>query len=145
MPPWKETALEMLPEMADAISRSDSPYSLWADINNAFDGAYDCEPQDESFIRRTYEFYLWCAQAPRGETATDDLLTCVVVCFLEHIPEHPKARADMPRWFSYQDFIGMERTFRYHLSEQDFLDLKQLFYRNRKSYVQHRSKKSSHA
>ena len=145
MPPWKETALEMLPELSDAINAAETPYRLWFDLHAAFEQAYDASPRNESLIGRIYEFHHWCADAPRGETAADDLLTCVVVCFVEHIPQHPAARADMPRWFSYQDFIGAEQVFRYHLSEQEFLDLKQLFYRNREKYVQRPSAKRRNA
>ena len=96
----------MLPELTEQIHEAESPYTLWRSyIGPAFERAYDAEPRDESFIRRTYLYYDWCARAPRGKTATDDLLTCVCVCFLEHIPEHPAARADMPRWFPLDELL----------------------------------------
>lgn len=137
MPPWRETAYELLPELREKITDPDvdTPYQLWFEIMSAFDRAYDASPHDESLISRIYQYANWCMAAPRGETAEDDLATCTCVCFYEHIPEHLAARTDMPRWIPYQDFVGTEHFFRYHLTEEEFVALKQHFYKHRHDYV----------
>ena len=138
MPPWRETAFELLPELGETITdpEIDTPYRLWFELRHAFEEAYDASPRDESLIGRIYQYADWCVSAPRGNNAADDLLTCACVCFYEHIPQHPAARDDMPRWISYQDFVGSEQIFRYHLIEEDFLALKQHFDRHRNDYVE---------
>jgi hypothetical protein len=137
MLPWRETAFELLPELAEKITdpEIDTPYLLWFEICAAFDKAYEASPRDESLIGRIYRYADWCVAAPRGDTAADDLLTCTCVCFYEHIPRHPAARDDMPRWISYQDFVGSEQIFRYHLTEEEFAALKQHFYKHRHDFV----------
>jgi hypothetical protein len=48
---------------------------------------------------------------PRGLTAADDLLTCVCVCFLEHIPEIPEAWAEIGRWLTPQELANYSACF----------------------------------
>ena len=102
---------------------------------SAFEKAYEEIPRNESFIRRTYAFSDWCELAPRGETADDDLLTCVVVCFLECIPRHPKARDDMPRWFTLEELVACRQTFEYFMEEDEFQALEDYFRRNVSMYA----------
>ena len=137
MPPWRETALELLPELGEKITdpEIDTPYLLWFEIRDAFERAYDQSQLDDSLISRIYRYADWCAAAPRGDTAEDDLLTCTCVCFYEHVAQHPAARHDMPRWIPYQDFIASEQIFRYHLTEEEFVALKQHFYDHRHDFV----------
>jgi len=136
MPPWRETALHMLPELTPEIREAENPYFLWFALQDAFKAAYESTPRDESLIRRIYEFSDWCITAPRGETAEDDLPTIVCTCFYEHIPTYPAARDDMPRWISYEEFLGTVHFFRYHLLEEDFLRLRDHMARNKDKYVE---------
>ena len=57
------------------------------------------------------------------------------LCFYEHIPQHAAARDDMPRWIPYQDLIASEQIFRYHLTEEEFVALKQRFHNRRDDFV----------
>lgn len=140
---WREEVCERFPELRQRFDdyECDTPYLVWFQLRDAFTHAYDQSPRDDALIRRVYDYAFWCTEtASRGETAEDDLLTCVAVSFLEHIPQHPLARADMPRWFSYEDFMGSEQIFRYHLSDQAFADLKQYFHEHKDMYTQHRTR-----
>ncbi|MGN6367763.1 MAG: hypothetical protein ACTHN5_05840 [Phycisphaerae bacterium] len=118
----------MLSELSEAITEADTPYLLWLELRLAFEYAYEA-PRNESLIKRIYEYARWCETQPRGKTAEDDLLTATAVCFIEHIPEHPQARMDMPRWFTLDQIVGMESLFRYRISAEDFSELKQMFIR----------------
>ncbi len=104
---WKEHALQALPELTAEIEEAESSYQMWGSILDAFGDAY-AESRNESLIRRIYDYADWCCQQPPGETAADDLGTCVAVCFFEHIPEIPAALNDMPRWFPKADVIAMK-------------------------------------
>ena len=124
MQEWKRKALEILPEIKDDISESDDPMYLWIMIVLAFDEAYE-EPRNESFIKRVYDYEKWCLTQPEhaGETAAEHLLTCVAICFWEHIPTNNSARKDMPRWFSLDEILANQNFFRYLLSDGNFEDL----------------------
>src|SRR5215469_566310 len=87
--PWRETAEAKFPELRDAVHEAENAYMLWFELRLAFERAYESEPRNESMIRRVYEFANWCDKQPRGETAEDDLLTVVAVCFYEHLPSTP--------------------------------------------------------
>ncbi|MHA3774510.1 hypothetical protein ACXR0O_23545 [Verrucomicrobiota bacterium sgz303538] len=135
---WREDVCERFPELRQQFDEyeCDTPYLIWFELRYAFEKAYEQSPPDEALIRRIYEYAFWCAEdAPRGETAEDDLLTCVCVCFFEHIPQHPLARADMPRWFPFQDFMASEQIFRYHLTDAEFTALKEYMEQHQDLYV----------
>ncbi len=114
----------MFPELVSQFVELDTPYLLWIELGILFEKAYEKSPRDESLIRRIYMYSHWCAAQPRGQTSDDDLLTCVSVCFYEHIPLHPVARADMPRWWRAEDLDGEPSIFQYHLSDEQFRELR---------------------
>ncbi|EEF59124.1 hypothetical protein Cflav_PD1616 [Pedosphaera parvula Ellin514] len=124
----------MFPELACQFEWADTPYLLWFELREAFEKAYEQTPRDESLIKRIYQYSDWCADQPRGETAEDDLLTCVAVCFYEHIPLHSAAREDMPRWWRAEDLAGEPSVFQYHLSEEQFRELRNFLARESHRY-----------
>ena len=128
MEKWLAEAVERFPEIQDDLDFEfvDSPMSLWHEIWWAFERAYE-PPRNEDFIRRVYAFADWCSVQERGDNAANDLLTCVAVCFYEHIPTSPAARADMPRWFERNEVLAMRSTFGYLLSASEFDELLLLF------------------
>jgi hypothetical protein len=133
MPPWREKADQMFPELVSQFEEADTPYLLWFELRSAFEKAYDKTPRDEALIRRIYMYSDWCCDQPRGQTAEDDLLTCVGVCFYEHIPQHPAAREDMPRWWRAED-IQEPSIFQYHLSDEEFRELRSFMGRESHRY-----------
>lgn len=133
VPPWRETAAKMFPELTTQTSEAETPYQLWFDICSAFRKAYR-PPRDESLIERVYEYAKWCEEAPRGETAEDDLFTCVVICFYEHVPDDKLTRADMPRWFTLKEVRANRAVFGYHIGDAGFGDLLNLLRKHQKMY-----------
>ncbi len=125
---WLSKVSEMLPELQEepGFEFVDNPMSLWHEIWWAFERAYE-PPRDEDFIKRVYEFADWCLVQERGDDASTDLLTCVAVCFYEHIPTNALTRADIPRWFKRDEIVGMRHTFSYFLSASEFEELLALF------------------
>jgi len=123
----------MFPELISRFENADTSYLLWFELRDAFEDAYDKTPRDESLIRRIYQYSDWCCDQPRGQTAEDDLLTCVAVCFYEHIPQHPVAREDMPRWWRADD-LREPSIFQYHLSDEQFRELRSFLSRESHRY-----------
>jgi hypothetical protein len=125
---WLSKSAEMLPELQEehGLEFVDNPMSLWLEIWWAFERAYQ-PPRDEDFIKRVYEFADWCLVQERCDDASWDLLTCVAVCFFEHIPTNALTRADMPRWFKRHEIVVMRDTFSYFLSASEFEGLLALF------------------
>lgn len=126
MQEWKSKALELLPEIKPEILDSDNPMQLWIEIVLYFDKAYE-EPRDEGFIKRVYQYQGWCLEQDKGETADEHLPTCVVTVFWEHIPTNPAARRDMPRWFTLDDVLSNRHHFSYHLTDENFKELVNLY------------------
>jgi hypothetical protein len=137
MTSWREKAFELLPELGEKITDPDmeTPFRLWFELWDAFRQAYDASPRDESLISRIYAFAGWCMTAQHDDSIADELATATCVSFFEHIPQHLAARDDMPRWIPYQDFIGREQVFRYGITEEEFVALKQHFYKHRHDFV----------
>ncbi len=134
MTPWRQKAEEMFPELCERFAEADTPYLLWFELRAAFERAYEGEPRDESMIRRIYRYSDWCADQPQGETAADDLLTCVAVCFYEHIPGHPAAREDMPRWWCAEDLDCEPHVMQHHLTQEEFRELRSYLARESHRY-----------
>ncbi len=116
---WRDEAYERFPELSEVIGYTDTPYLLWMELNNAFAKAYKA-PVDESLIERIYDYFSWCCEQPEQENAEEDLCTCAMVCFLEHIPEVPEAVEDMPWWFSREDVIDFKDIFTHKVGQKGF-------------------------
>lgn len=113
--PWRAKALSMfskdVPEIVDPeLCDSSNMYDVWGWLTSSFKDAYRGTPPNDSLIGRVYEFARWCCSQPRGESADDDLLSCVVVCFDEELPQMSAAMLDMPRWFSPQELQEFRDT-----------------------------------
>lgn len=138
---WREKAREVFPELASrleaALESVDSPYTLWDELREAFEAAYDKTPPDESLIRRIYRYCGWCCDQPRTNSAKHDLVTCVAVSFYEHIPRHQKARDDMPRWWQPEDLevgSGERHVFECYLDAEQFAELRRFLESERDRY-----------
>ena len=121
-PPWKAQALASLAELREEILEAGDPGALWVEIWLAFDGAYD-EPQRPDLIRRIYEYAWWCLET----NEPDNLASCVCVALLEHIPDNPAARAEMPRWFTREEVLTMRDIFSYLIGPAEYDRLLELF------------------
>jgi hypothetical protein len=116
----------MLPELGSEAGEAESPMSLWLEIVYKFDHAYEL-PRNEDFIKRVYAYADWCLKQEGGRSVPEDLPTCVVTCFWEHIPTCKAAREDMPRWFSFDEVTANEHFFKYLITEEEFEELKRLY------------------
>lgn len=116
---WLEEAHRRFGDREDVFEYVDTPYSLWSNLRDVFRCAYDY-PYKEADIRAIYEYADWSCQQAQGETAEDDLLTCVAVCFYEHIPEVEAAVKDLPRWFKLSEIMTMREIFSYQVGDAAF-------------------------
>jgi hypothetical protein len=135
---WRNEAFKQFPELHDYFQEIDNPYSLWEELIIAFDQAYE-EPRNDGLIKRIYEYGDCCLSQPQGETAKDDLATCVAVCFFEHIPEIPEALEDMPRWFTREDVLEMKPILSYQVGEEGYAKVLDRFDRYDKEKNQKKS------
>jgi hypothetical protein len=129
---WRAIASEFLPTLKDEFACEDdpaTPMQLWIEVWQHFEKAY-MEPRDEDLIRRVYAFADWCELQDQDPdtSAGNDLPTCVIVCFYEHLPANAKSREDMPRWFTLNQVDQMKDTFSYLYD--DFDKLRELFERS---------------
>ncbi len=116
---WMTEAHRRFGDREDVFEYVETPYSLWSNLRDVFKRAYDY-PYKEADIRSIYEFADWSCRQPRGETAEDDLLTCVAICFYEHIPEVEAALKDLPRWFKLSEIMTMRQIFSYQVGDAGF-------------------------
>lgn len=129
---WKAEAYRRFPELHVQFSDADTPYLLWFELRDAFHDAYSRLPLNEGLIKQIYDYADWCCSQPRGDTAEDDLLTCVAVAFYEHIPESPAAVADMPRWFTLEDVGAMKEVLSYHVGFDGYKEILDAYARKKR-------------
>jgi hypothetical protein len=115
---WQDEAIRRFPDYAEKFRGANSPYTLWNDLWHIVESAY--ESGDSALVGEIYAYAKWCTLQPRGETAEDDLATCVNTCFVEHIPTNKKALDDMPNWFTLEDVTRMKETFSYHVGPEGY-------------------------
>jgi hypothetical protein len=115
---WRSEAAKRFPDLQGILMEADSPYEFWTELWLEFENAYDSGKLDR--IAEIYGYARWCSSQPRGKTASDDLPTCVSTCFIEHIPEHPKALLDMPHWWSIEEVRRLKDIFSYHVGESGY-------------------------
>ena len=124
MSAWRKKAAELLPELAEELSKSESPMVFWIEAEVAFSMAYNKRPINRDFIKRVYEFADWSSlHGEESQDASQDLGTCVAVCFYEHLPTDPIVRADIPQWLTRNDVVDMMELFTYLASEAEYQEL----------------------
>lgn len=116
---WLKEAHRRFGDREDVFRYVETPYSLWANLRDVFKRAY-YYPHKEEDIRAIYEYADWSCRQPRGEAASDDLLTAVAVGFYEHIPEVEAAVKDLPRWFELREIMKMREIFSYQVGDEGF-------------------------
>jgi hypothetical protein len=115
---WRAEAMRRFPDYAEGFRDAESPYEVWGDLWLVFEKAYDSG--NAALVADIYAYAEWCGAQPEGRTAADDLGTCVNVCFVEHIPTHPKALEDMRRWFTLEEVKRMKAPFSYLVGPEGY-------------------------
>jgi hypothetical protein len=119
---WKEEAFDRLPEARPLLEEDgDLPYEFVGGLVPKLEAAYT--EGNEDLIERIYRFVFWCMDASRGKGDTDDLFTAVACSFLEQLPKYRRIRQDIGRWFGKEDIEAMEKTFRYHGTEEEYQEM----------------------
>jgi len=85
-PEWLTEAHRRFGDHKEVFDYVETPHSMWANLRDVFSAAYTY-PYHEADIRAIYEYAEWSCKQPRGESATDDLLTVVAVGFYKHVPQ----------------------------------------------------------
>jgi len=124
MSAWRREAIRLLPEHATEIRKAENPYDLWISILMWFNAAYNAADPGR-IVKRIYEYLWWTRRQPRQSSADSDLYTAAACCFVEHIPDHPKARLDMPRWWTRASVLEHADVFRYWLGDDGLTALLQ--------------------
>ena len=132
---WLDEAHRRFSNREEVFEYVDSPYSLWTNLRDVFKRAYDY-PYKEADIRAIYEYADWSCRQPRGETAADDLLTCVAVCFYEHILEVEAAVKDLPRWFKLSEIMTMRGILSYQVGEAGFERMLEAYPRDQRAKIE---------
>ena len=115
---WRKEAFERFPEFRGLLQEEKSAYLFHGEMAERLYRAY--LDREEDLIRRIYDYAKWCQDAPRGQDASDDLLTIITVSFFEHLPRHGEVRRDIGRWLAKKDVEGMKPVFLYHGTEEQF-------------------------
>ena len=82
-----------------------------------------------------YAYADWCMSAPSTADASTDPATAVIVCFYEDIPATHGARADMPRWFTFDEVANNRTIFTYMIGDDSYRDLIAYMARRRHLHV----------
>jgi hypothetical protein len=124
---WPRTAIEPLPELKTIIDIAENPMMMWIELHLKWERAYAEQLPNDDFIRRIYKYALWCVARPQTNDASTDMPTAVTCAFYESIPLDKRVSANLHRWLTYDDCMGLESVFRYPLSEDEFQALRATF------------------
>ena len=121
MSAWRRQALSHLPECRAIINAADNPMAMWIELHLEFERAMEVANHD--LVGRFMQFAAWCISEESGKLP-NDTSTAVACAFYEHLPETRKYWPNFPKWFSRSQFEMLLPVFSYHLSPDDFADLK---------------------
>lgn len=128
MSAWRRKALELLPQHRLLIELAESPMSLWIDLRLRFiDHVASGEQAAERAVLR---YASWCTVEGAG-SGPSDTLTAVLVAFYEDLASEKALWSRFRDWFRPNEFEALARAFRYHLSDQEFQQLREEFYGGR--------------
>jgi len=96
----------LFPEVRELSSEGDEelPYVLMANLVDFLERQASPELRAGT-IKRVLEFKAWCHAQPRGKDAGDDVLTILVVGFLEKVIESEKLCVLVPRLISKAELV----------------------------------------
>jgi hypothetical protein len=100
---------------------------MWMELHLEWERAYAEHLPNDDFFRRIYKYALWGVARPQTNDASTDMPTAVTCAFYESIPLDERVIAKLHRWLTYDDCMGLESVFRYHLSEDEFQALRATF------------------
>jgi hypothetical protein len=117
---WHEETLRRFPEFEERFELNEcgNPYSVWQEIWPACERAY--ARGDRAFVARVLGYADWCINQPQGETAADDLATCVMVCFVEEALQHDQARLDVIGYIDPASFMNDPKYWVTWIGEENY-------------------------
>lgn len=122
MSAWRRKALEFLPKFRVEIESADTASSLWAEISSEFGKAVDTG--DSDFVNGTLKYLIWSFSDEAG-METQQAVNCG---FLEDITYNKNHWKYFSEWFTPAQFAQYSGSFKYALSEKEFVELENLFY-----------------
>ena len=114
MSAWRRIATEKIPKQRELIQHSENVGMLWVDLWFRFVDAHR-EPVDEETIRGVYEFAKWTCKDSRS----DDMATSTCCHFYESLPTEPLVRAQLRRFMTREEILGLAEIFKYHLTPEE--------------------------
>jgi hypothetical protein len=89
MHPFSQEVLERFPELRETLFEGDEElaYLMARNLVNWLARGV-IHPLPEDVTRRVLDFYAWCKSQPAGKDASDDIMTIMMVGFVEHLFEH---------------------------------------------------------
>jgi hypothetical protein len=128
MSAWRRKAIELLPQHRPLIERAESPMSLWIDLRLRF---LDHVASGEQAAERAVLGYAsWCTAEGAG-SGPSDTLTAALVAFYEDLASEKTLWPRFRDWFRPNEFEALVHHFQYHLSDQEFQQLREEFYGRR--------------
>jgi len=128
MSAWRRKALELLPQHRALIEQAESPMSLWNELRFRF---LDCIASgDRATEGAVLRYASWCTNEGAG-TGPSDTLTAVLVAFYEDLASEKSLWPRFREWFRPFEFEALARPFHYHLSAEEFQQLRDEFYGDR--------------
>lgn len=123
MSSWRRKALEFLPQFRAEIEKADTASYLWVDISSEFRNAVDAG--DSEFVGGTLKYLIWSFSHEAG-MESQQAVNCG---FLEGITDNKQHWKYFSKWFSQSQFLQYKGSFQYALSDKEFTELENQFYR----------------
>lgn len=128
MSTWRRKAIEAVSEEKALIEKVDNPMSLWIELLIAFEN-FVKNNEDEK-IRKVLNYAAWCV-SPNSGHLPNDISTAVVCAFYEHIGSNSSMWPHFKDWFSTQEFEKIKDCFKYHLSDKEFEEFNEFYYKSK--------------
>ncbi len=122
---WRRKALEALPENKKIIESVENPMALWIELHLIFNSLVE-ENAKNPKIRKILNYASWCFSDKSGKLP-NDTSTAVVCAFYEDIATQREFWPYFKEWFYPHEFEKIKPCFKYHLSDDEFIELEKIY------------------
>ena len=138
MSQWRRVAIERFPHLQRVIADASNVMDMWHALGSAVSDQFGRKRTlDEKFVADVFDYARWCLNH-----RSRDVNTAVIVCFYEHLPDHPHLSKQLGRWLTAEDFERLPGAWEYVFTKKKDLEaFRKEFYRQRQYWSRLRGKR----
>jgi hypothetical protein len=107
MSAWRREVLKRFPEREPELRHCLSIFDALSQLERDLRAVYAGQRSEPGLADRLFEFAAWCYAPKRAQSVRN----AVAVGFYEHLPNHPRGRADLATRLPFETLVDLSQLF----------------------------------